>query len=76
MTGSAALFYGPVAGGLSLSDADALFSGASAGDASGYALAGADVNLDGATDLLITSPRADGQAADAGSAALKLGGGQ
>ena len=53
-SGAAHLFYGPVSGALTISDADALLTGAPWGGGVGDALAGAgDVNGDGYPDLIV-----------------------
>lgn len=63
------------AGGISLSAADAGFSGEQAGDRAGLAIAGAgDVNGDGLADLLIGAPGNDaGKGAETGKTYLVFG---
>jgi len=56
-SGAVYLFYGPVSGQISLSDADAILLGSGANELAGYALAGAgDVDQDGYDDFLIGAP--------------------
>jgi hypothetical protein len=53
-SGAAHLFYGPLSGAMTISDADALLTGAPWGGDVGEALAGAgDVNGDGYPDLIV-----------------------
>ncbi len=67
------LFFGPVAGILSASDdADATIRGSAESESLGYSLAGADMDADGAADLVVGAP---GRWASAGGALLLFGGG-
>ncbi len=75
-SGAVYLFLGAVAGELAATSADARFLGEAAGDAAGASLAGAgDADGDGFDDLLIGIVGDDSAAAEAGAAALILGGG-
>jgi hypothetical protein len=71
----AALFYGPLSGSYTLSDAAVLFTGASTEDDAGQSIAAGDLDRDGVSDLIVTAPRAEGLVSDAGAAYLILGGG-
>ncbi len=75
--GTASLFFGSslsVGGSLSLSAADAVFSGEAAGDAAGTSVSiGGDVNGDGYADLLIGAPNADQASTDNGQAYIVFG---
>ncbi len=63
-----------IEGTVSLTDAQAIYQGAAAGDYAGAAVAGAgDVNADGYDDVLIGAPRADTNGSNAGDAYLLLG---
>ncbi|MFH1465245.1 MAG: putative metal-binding motif-containing protein [Pseudomonadota bacterium] len=74
--GAAYLVLGPVAGDLSLADADAVLHGEGEADSAGLAVTmPGDVDGDGWGDLLIAAPEADLTASDAGAAYLVLGGG-
>lgn len=73
--GVAALFYGPLSGSYTLSDAAVLFTGASTEDDAGQSIAAGDLDRDGVSDLIVTAPRAEGLVSDAGAAYLILGGG-
>jgi hypothetical protein len=73
--GAAYLVYGPAAGDLDLSLADAKLEGEAAEDAAGYAVASAgDLDGDGYDDLLITAPSHDGAGSNAGAAYVIYGG--
>lgn len=54
--GKAYLFYGPVSGLHSLNDADVVFVGDTPGSNFGYKVAGADLNNDNFSDLVISAP--------------------
>ncbi len=73
--GGAYVFYGPYAGTLPVSDADANFGGA-AEDDSVSAIAAADFNGDGFDDLAIGAKYGDAGAADAGVVYLLYGTGE
>ena len=74
--GDTFLMLGPITGTASLSTADAVFYGETAGDESGIAVSSAgDVNNDGATDLLIGAYLEATNGSQAGAAYLILGGG-
>lgn len=75
-SGAAYLVRGPVSGTLSLSAANAVFTGEAASDAAGIAVAGVgDTNGDGFDDVGIAANRADGGASDGGAVYLLVGGG-
>ena len=75
-TGAAALFYGPVTGGLLADDADFLLWGDRADDEAGHHVAAAgDVNGDGLSDLLLGISDSDENGSLAGSAVVIFGGG-
>ncbi len=70
--GKAFLFYGrsmwpPL---LPFSSADAQFSGEAAGDAFGFSVSGGDLNGDGTPEFVISAPRNDRAAVDAGAVYL------
>jgi len=72
--GAAYVVYGPVAGDLSLSAADAVLEGEAAGDFAGNPVAAAgDVDGDGFGDLLVGARGNDGADAGAGAAYLLYG---
>ena len=74
--GAAYLLLGPVSGTASLSTADAIFEGASAGDEAGIAVANAgDVDNDGNLDMLVGAYLESTNGSQAGAAYLILGGG-
>ena len=67
-TGSAYVVSGGTLGDVSLSGAAAILVGVDAGDTAGMSVAaGGDLNADGALDLLLGAPGADGGAANAGA---------
>ena len=71
LVGAAYLVMGPVSGEVSLSSADATFSGEAAGDFAGISVSGAgDLDGDGLDDLLVGAP---GPHSGTGSAYLILG---
>jgi hypothetical protein len=73
--GAAYVVHGPMPSTGSLSQADRLYAGLSAGDRLGESGATAgDVNGDGYADLLVGAPRRDAGLVDAGVAYLLLGG--
>jgi hypothetical protein len=75
-SGTSYVFLGPVTGTLSLSTANAIFSGESASDESGISVAAAgDVSGDGRPDMLIGAYLNANTASQAGSAYLILGDG-
>ena len=78
--GAAYVFYGPITGGHSLSEADASFTGIQAGALVGQQVGSpGDLNGDGVDDLIITAPGFDPQGvegADAGAAYVWHGRGQ
>jgi hypothetical protein len=72
--GRAYLFYGPVAGVIDASTADASFDGEHAGDSAGNAVSYAgDVDQDGADDILIGAHEHDDPVSNAGAAYLYYG---
>ncbi len=72
--GSAYLVLGPVTASASLSTADALLTGATAGDQAGWAVSTAgDVDDDGDDDLLVGAVAEDSGGTSAGAAYLLLG---
>ena len=74
-SGAAWLFYGPLTGSLSVSEADARLLGEAEGDLAGQMVAFAgDVDANGASDVLIGAYKSDPDGTtDAGSAYLLLG---
>ncbi len=73
-TGAAYLVRGPVAGSISLADAEATFLGETPGDSAGYSVSGGgDTNGDGLADTLVGAPYGDSGAEDSGTAYLLLG---
>jgi hypothetical protein len=74
-SGASYVFYGPLsAGNMTASDADAVFSGESAGDNSGSALSGGgDVDGDGIDDLMVGARNESTGAINTGAAYLLLG---
>ena len=71
--GLAAVFYGPVSGSLGYADADAWREGESSGDQLGMSTTYADLNKDGADDLVLAAPNNDEGELDAGAAYVVLG---
>ncbi len=72
--GSVYLFFGPVSGSLDDTAADAILTGETSGDRSGYSLSGGgDYNGDGTADLLIGSQFSDAGASTGGAAWVVLG---
>jgi hypothetical protein len=65
-SGGAFLYYGPLSGARTLSDADARFDGGHPGDALGYVGAAGDLAGDGYPDLLAGAPVAEGDEETAG----------
>ena len=65
--GAAWLFFGPLAGTLTLADAAAVFTGESADDQVGEAVAFGDVNGDGALEILLGAPAEGSGGAAAGA---------
>ncbi|MFZ5479781.1 MAG: VCBS repeat-containing protein [Myxococcota bacterium] len=72
--GGVAVFFGPVSGTLTYSDADAFFHGELADDAAGDAVASAgDTDGDGVVDLVVGASNADAAAEGAGVVYLLRG---
>ncbi|MCK6503135.1 hypothetical protein L6R53_07030 [Myxococcota bacterium] len=72
--GAVFLFAGPLVGALTTAEADVTLEGEAEDGQAGYALASAgDVDGDGATDLLVGAPYAEGGADESGIAYLVLG---
>ncbi|MBI2339387.1 MAG: FG-GAP repeat protein [Deltaproteobacteria bacterium] len=72
--GAAYLVLGPLSGSLSLSGANARFTGENTGDSAGTFVSSAgDPNDDGTPDILVGAPSNDGSAADAGAVYLIYG---
>lgn len=55
------VFFGPVAGTLTVNDADLHIAGAHGGDAAGLALAAGDVTGNGVDDLVVGAPHAEAE---------------
>ncbi|MCB9742857.1 MAG: FG-GAP repeat protein [Alphaproteobacteria bacterium] len=72
--GAAYIFYGPVGSG-DAADADVKLTGASANDAAGYHVAGADLDGDGVRDVLVSAVEGDGNSNDSGVVYLVSGSG-
>ena len=73
--GAAWIFYGPLASGTTLADADARIAGPAAGDQLAYALdVGGDPNDDGFADLVLGGYGADPVGSYSGAAWLFYGG--
>ncbi|MFH1465234.1 MAG: MopE-related protein [Pseudomonadota bacterium] len=74
--GAAYLFYGPVAGAISLDDSDAVFVGEDPGDDAGISvLFPGDADGDGVDDLVVGAIGADDGGGGSGAVYLLLGGG-
>lgn len=70
-SGASYLFYGPLSGRLTLSDADARFAGVSTSDLAGTSVViASDLNEDGYDDLLMSAP---GTASQSGTVSLFSG---
>ena len=72
-SGAAYLLLGPLSGELDVGSADLALSGAAANDRAGYALAAADLDGDGADDLVIGAPNARSGSAAVGIAYVIAG---
>jgi hypothetical protein len=66
------LYYGPLSGQLTTADADRTWSGLTC-EGAGFALAAADFDGDGATDLAVGAPNSDVSAEGAGQLYLLWG---
>jgi hypothetical protein len=73
LPGRVLVFFGPLEGQRTAADADRSFAGEAPGDAAGAGLAAADLNGDGAPDLVIGAPHHDGGGEDAGAIYAVLG---
>ncbi|MES2644868.1 MAG: hypothetical protein V4850_35605 [Myxococcota bacterium] len=67
-SGAAYLFYGPLAGALDTTDADATFNGASADDYVGTGVALGDLDADGFLEVVLGAPGLDAGALEGGGA--------
>jgi hypothetical protein len=74
MTGAVYLLHGPITADLSLSEADAILSGAIGSELAGWSTDGAgDVDGDGATDILVGAYKNSTNGTEAGVSYLVLG---
>jgi len=73
LVGQAFLFLGPLSGQLSEADAEAAFTGVVFSEELGDAVAAADVNNDGVSDLLLGAPRPPVNGEDPGSVYVFFG---
>ena len=73
LPGRAMVFYGPVSGHLSAAEADRAWAGEHPGDEFGSAMIAADLDGDGASDLVVASPRNDDGGPNAGRVYAILG---